>query len=164
MKIAILSDTHNNCNGIEDALGKLAVMNIQCIIHCGDMTRGETAELFNNFCIHHVWGNGDLDTLSIQFAIQECRAGSSTGEVFTDIIDGKRIAALHGHNATLLNTLAQNGHYDYIFHGHTHRMRDDVYGKTRIINPGAIGGAFRSARSFCILDLISGDLTNYPIG
>ncbi len=164
MKIAILSDTHNNGFGIQDALDKLAAMNIFDIIHCGDMTRGETAELFKNFCIHHVWGNGDLDTLSLQFAIQECKAGSSTGEVFTDIVDGKHIAALHGHNIALLTALTDNGRYDYIFHGHTHRTRDDTYGKTRIINPGAIGGAYRSARSFCVLDFISGDLTNYPIG
>lgn len=164
MKIALISDTHNSRYGIEEVLGRLNVMDVHTIIHCGDMTSGETADLFKDFCIHHVWGNGDIDTLSIQFAIQECRPGSSTGEIYADRIDGKRIVALHGHNTNLLRTLSENGHYDYVFYGHTHRKRDETFGKTRVINPGAIGGAIRSTRSYCVLDFITGDLTEYPIG
>jgi predicted phosphodiesterase len=105
-----------------------------------------------------------LDTLAIHFAIQECQAGSSTSEIYTDVLGGKRIAAIHGHNTHLLQTIIENGHFDYVFHGHTHRRRDDEIGGTRVINPGAIGGAFRSSRSFCILNLENNDLNYYPVG
>ncbi len=163
MKIALLSDTHNNLTGIQTTLSKLKELKVDTVIHCGDMTTGETADAFHDFCIHHVRGNGDLDTLSIQFAIQECRPGSSSAEVYTDMLDGKIIAAVHGHNAPLLRSLIENGRYDYVFHGHTHRLRDEQTGKTRVINPGAIGGAIRSRRSFCVLELLTGDLSVYPL-
>ena len=42
---------------------------------------------------------------------------------------------------------------EYIFHGHTHRRRDEVVHGTRIINPGALGGMSREHYSFCIVDL-----------
>ena len=152
MKIALLSDTHNNLTGIQTTLSKLKELKVDTVIHCGDMTTGETADAFHDFCIHHV-----------QFAIQECRPGSSSAEVYTDMLDGKIIAAVHGHNAPLLRSLIENGRYDYVFHGHTHRLRDEQTGKTRVINPGAIGGAIRSRRSFCVLELLTGDFSVYPL-
>ena len=164
MKIAILSDTHNYLPGIQTALNQLQREKVDTIIHCGDMTLAETVDAFRDYTIYHVWGNGDLDTLAIHFAIQECQAGSSTSEIYTDVLGGKRIAAIHGHNTHLLQTIIENGHFDYVFHGHTHRRRDDEIGGTRVINPGAIGGAFRSSRSFCILNLENNDLNYYPVG
>ena len=36
-----------------------------------------------------------------------------------------------------------------------------MMGKTRVINPGALGGAHRGERGFCILDFVTGELTDY---
>ena len=163
MRIALLSDTHNNLHNIQSALSKLKELKVDTIIHCGDMTRDETAEAFHDFCIHHVLGNGDMDTFGLQMAIQECRPGSSSGEIYTATLDGKSIAAIHGHNLPLYRSLTENGRYDYVFHGHTHRLRDERIGKTRVINPGALGGAVRGERSFCVLELSTGDLSVYPV-
>lgn len=159
MKIAIVSDTHNNEFGVMDALKEIRAEGIETIIHCGDMTSGDTAELFSDFCIHHVRGNGDIDQFGIDIAIEACRPGSTSGLVYTALIDGKKIAALHGHNANMYFTLLESGTFDYIFHGHTHHHRDEMDGKTRIINPGAIGGAHRGTRGFCTLDMLDGKLT-----
>ncbi len=159
MKIAILSDTHNDVHAIEQALIILKSERIETIFHCGDMTRAETADLFGDFCIHHVWGNGDIDTLGLQFAIQDCQPGSSTAATYSGLIGEKRIAALHGHDRRLLETLSESGRYEYVFHGHTHRQRSEMFGRTHIINPGALGGGFRSSHSFALLDLKSGSLT-----
>ena len=41
--------------------------------------------------------------------------------------------------------------------GHTHRRRDQTIGRTRVINPGALGGVRWQRRSFCILDLATGE-------
>ena len=163
MKIALLSDTHNFKTSVQTALSTLKSEKIDTIIHCGDMTNVETLELFQDFTIHHVWGNGDLDTIAYQIVIQGCKPGSTTSEVYSDVIDGKRIAALHGHQKKLLDSLIENGHYDYVFHGHTHRQRDEMIRDTRVINPGALGGTFRGSRSFAILDFSTGNLSSLQI-
>ena len=157
MKIAIISDTHNDLYAIDQLLKALRTEKVQSIIHCGDMTRSATAESFKDFVIHHVWGNGDLDTLGLQFAIQECQPGSTTTPTYSTILENQRIIALHGHNHNLLNTFIESGSYEYVLHGHTHRQRLEKFGKTTVINPGALGGGFRSTNSFVILDLKSGD-------
>ena len=161
MRIAIISDTHDNFSGTEAALKIIAREKVDTIIHCGDMTSGSEAELFHGFCVHHVLGNNDFDSLSIDIAISGCKPGSSSDFVYNANIDGKWIAAVHGHRANLFYTLLESDRYDYIFVGHEHRKSDRMMGNTRVINPGAIGGARRGERGFCILDLETGELTDY---
>jgi hypothetical protein len=163
MKIALISDTHNHIAGVSAVLRILDAEKITTVIHCGDLTRAETLELFQNFTIHHVWGNGDLDAIAYQIVAQSCKPSSTTSEVYSGIIAEKRVAALHGHQSRLLTSLIENGNYDYVFHGHTHRKRDELIGRTRVINPGAVGGMLRSLRSCAILDLKSGDLSSFQI-
>lgn len=163
MIIALLSDTHNNQSGVIDALKILKDQKIETIIHCGDMTNSETAELFQDFCIHHVRGNGDIDWIGIQFAVESCQPGSSSDSIYTDLIDGKRIAALHGNDQNLYYGLLEKGAFDYVFVGHTHSHRDERIGGTRVINPGAVGGAFRGKRGFCTLNLLTDDLVFYAL-
>ena len=80
------------------------------------------------------------------------------GVVFTGEIAGMRIAATHGHLADILDDLIDAGPYDYVFHGHTHRMRDEMISSVRVINPGALGGTRYEPRSICILDLVTGEV------
>ena len=63
---------------------------------------------------------------------------------------------IHGDNEEALANLITSGRYAYVFHGHTHRRRDQMVGHTRAINPGALGGRRWQSRSFCILDLETG--------
>lgn len=159
MRIAIVSDTHNDIYAIEQFLTMLESEKIQTIIHCGDMTRSATVEAFVDFEVHHVWGNGDLDTFGLQFAVQGCLPGSTSTLTYSSILENQRLIALHGHDRNLLQSLIESGSYDYVFHGHTHRQKMERVGKTIVINPGALGGGFRSTNSFVILDLKSGEST-----
>ena len=54
-----------------------------------------------------------------------------------------------------------SGQFDYIFYGHTHVKSDEMVGKTRVVNPGAIGGAHRGTQGFIILDTETGEITDY---
>jgi hypothetical protein len=60
---------------------------------------------------------------------------------------------VHGHREGELRRVISAGEYAYVFHGHTHRRRDEHIGPTRVISPGALGGMRWQQRSFCILDL-----------
>ncbi|MEK7653636.1 MAG: metallophosphoesterase family protein, partial [Patescibacteria group bacterium] len=62
MKIAIISDSHDNIPNIEKFLGWAKENKIEMIIHCGDIASGETVKyLSENFKgkIHLVYGNMD---------------------------------------------------------------------------------------------------------
>lgn len=158
MKIAVISDTHDNEINTRTALDIIRGQGVDTIYHCGDMTKSPMCDLFTDFCIHHVRGNNDFNELGIQIGLQSCRPGSTTSYVYTDLVDEKRIAVMHGHDYGMYRTLIENGKLDYIFHGHTHRQGDERDGDTRVINPGAIGGARRGRRGFCIVNFATDEV------
>ncbi len=67
-------------------------------------------------------------------------------------LKGKLIGMTHGDREEVFEDLLQ-AEPDYLFHGHTHRRRDERVGSTRVINPGALGGIQYEPRSICILDI-----------
>jgi predicted phosphodiesterase len=64
---------------------------------------------------------------------------------------------IHGDNEEVLGNLVTSDQHAYVFHGHTHRRRDKTIGRTRVINPGALGGTRRQRRSLCVLNLKTGE-------
>lgn len=163
MRIAILSDTHNQITRTQEAIDVCRAEGITEMIHCGDVTRVEMVELFTDFTLHLIYGNNDIDEVGLRLAAQSCGAGSTCGEIYTAEIDGKRLAAIHGDAYLMLDDLIRSQRFDYVFHGHTHRIRDEKIGKTRVINPGALGGSRRDRRNFCILELKTDDLAHYSM-
>ena len=164
MKIGILSDTHNNADNLTAALKILERESIRVVIFCGDMVDAGLLPLFAGLALHLVEGNIDYDPPGLARAVERLGEGSTFGLEYTATIAGKRIAALHGHLDDRLNEAIHSGVYDYVFHGHTHRRRDERIGTTRVINPGALGGIRFEKRSFAILDLASDHLRVVEIG
>lgn len=161
MRAAVISDTHDAVFSVQDVLETIAAEGVDTIIHCGDMTAAYTAELFRDFCVYHAWGNCDYDTVGIQYALRECKPGSHSDRWIKGVFDGKLVAAIHEEHSRQFAELMDSGLFDYIFVGHTHRKSDRTEGKTRVINPGAIGGAHRGPRGFIIMDFATGELTDY---
>ena len=163
MRAAVISDTHDAVFSTQEVLKRIAAEGVDTIIHCGDMTTAYTAELFKDFCVYHAWGNNDFDTFGIKFALQECLPGSQSDRWIKCVFDGKAVAAVHIEHSSLFTGLMNSGAFDYIFVGHTHRKSDRTEGKTRIINPGAIGGARRGPRGFIIVDFAAGEIQDFLI-
>ena len=63
MKIAILSDTHNNLAYAQLARKKIADAGIRTVIHCGDVIDPGIVDYFGEFRIILVYGNGDYREL-----------------------------------------------------------------------------------------------------
>ena len=163
MRAAVISDTHDSIFSTQDVLKIIADEGVDTIIHCGDMTTAYTAELFKDFCIYHAWGNCDYVTADIQTALKSCKAGSRSDRWIKAVFDGKMIGAVHDEHSREFASMMDSGLFDYIFVGHTHRKSDRISGKTRIINPGAIGGAHRGERGFIIIDFATGEITDYNL-
>ena len=160
MKIAVISDTHDAIFSTQDVLKMIAAEGIDTIIHCGDMCSTYIAEQFQDFCVYHAWGNNDIDTVGLQLALRECKPGSQSDRWIRCSFDGKLIGAVHDRYDRYFANMLDSGLFNYIFVGHTHRKSDEMVGTTRVINPGAIGGAHRGQRGFVILDTETDEVTD----
>ncbi len=158
MLLGILSDTHNNLANLRAALAILRHEQVDTLIHCGDITDVETALQLAEFRVICTFGNGDWNASEIQRNLLYFRPDHVFGLSFEGVLGGVRIAATHGHLIGILENLVQSGQYAYVFHGHSHRHKDEQIGATRVINPGALGGLKPEPRGFAILDLNSGKL------
>lgn len=154
MRIGVLSDTHNNIGNLLKALQFFRAEGIKQLVHCGDMADMMTARQMGDFDIIYVNGNMDDTAEAVSHVVWTLNLRNEVpGDVFTGELDGVPIAATHGHLAGKLDKLIRSRRYQYVFHGHTHRQRDEMMGKTRVINPGALGGARYGPRSVCVVDL-----------
>jgi uncharacterized protein len=157
MLLAILSDTHDNRTAIRRALDLARRRGAVEILHCGDLASPATAELFRGWTLQYASGNMDRGGAEIHAAIARLGMGSASGAELHLERAGKRIALLHGHRSENLAAAIQSGNFDYVFHGHSHRRRDDRVGQTRVINPGALGSYTNDSYSFCVVDPASGE-------
>lgn len=158
MKIAIISDTHDNLENLKKALGKIKKERVNIILHCGDVASKETLNfLFQNFKgrVYLVLGNMDKD-----YGLdKENLEGFSQLEFSSDIkeieIENKKIAFCH--RPEIAQSLAKSQKYDYVFYGHTHKPWMENIGQTKLINPGNVAGLFYRP-SFAICDLKTGKI------
>ena len=155
MKLGILSDTHNNLDNTRRALDVFRQHGVEQIIHCGDITLPQVVTLFGEWPVVFVFGNLDREHAELTAAVKRLSGTSSIDYEYAGTLGGASIAVYHGNDDEYLASLTTGGRYDYVFHGHTHQRRDDTFGRTRVINPGALGGR-GSARSVCILSLSNG--------
>jgi putative phosphoesterase len=174
MKLGIISDTHDNTGPVEEALERLKSRGVELVLHCGDIESPDTVRLFAALPTHFVFGNCDgewqppdaarrpgRDYSRLRTAI--AAVGAEVQEPFGNLeLAGKRLAWVHGDDTTLLRSLENSNHFDYLFHGHTHVAREHVVGRTRVINPGALYRV--RVRTCLVLDLDTGETDSVVIG
>ena len=124
MKLAIISDTHDNLNTFKKAVSWIEKQKIKTIIHCGDVCSPavlkEMAEDFPGQ-IHLVFGNVDGDHFSMTKRVCEKTISNVIiyGELGEIELGGKKIAFCHLRE--FAKGLASIGKYDLVFYGHTHK-------------------------------------------
>jgi len=150
MKIAVVSDTHNNWANFKKAIDWIKKEKIQLILHCGDISSRETiddAKKYFDGEIKFVKGNADYnldlpEKMELEFG-------------------GKKIAFCHFPDVA--KKLAQSGSFDLVFYGHTHRPWDELVlsgaegKKCHMINPGELAGQFYKP-TFAVYDTEIGKL------
>lgn len=148
MRIGILSDSHGHIEITARAVELLLDQGAEILLHLGDF---ETEAIIDELVGHPariVFGNCDWDLKGLS---SYARHVGVTVDHPLGIIeaDEKRIAFTHGHLRDSMEK-AIHEEVDYLLHGHTHELRDERFGPTRIINPGAL---FRARRyTVAILD------------
>jgi putative phosphoesterase len=153
MKIGILSDTHDQAVNIQQALQIFQEHQVKKLFHCGDVTTLASVQWFCEFPLALAFGNGDTMTGEIKAFLRGCNVENTAVYTYEGEYLGKRIGMTHSHLAGELKRLIDSQTYDYVFYGHTHLRSDERMGRTRVINPGSLGGLKKQSRSVCILDL-----------
>jgi putative phosphoesterase len=142
-RLGVLSDSHGHDTRTVEAVRRLIDAGAEILIHLGDI---ETAAVLDALAAariptHIVFGNCDWD--SNPLAEHARRIGVNVDDPMGHIeVASRRIAFTHGHLDRLMQQAIADG-VDYLFHGHTHELRDEIVQGTRVINPGAL---YRAAR------------------
>jgi putative phosphoesterase len=135
MKIAILSDTHDNLTKIDQAARIINEKKPDWVLHLGDWCAPFSVLRLGAKNLKSVLGNNDGDLLLLAKTI-ESLGGELLGEFAVLEMAGKKLALLHGQHPTMVEALAASGRFDYLLVGHTHQRSEEKVGKTLIINPG----------------------------
>ena len=137
MQIGIVADTHGHREFTLNAVRMLSSLDVNLVLHCGDVGNAELLELFDQWPLHVVRGNVDQDRelRDTTAKLSNCFYHGGFGELN---LNGCRIAALHGDDGLRLETTIASGEWNLVCHGHTHVARRENVGSTLVLNPGAV--------------------------
>jgi len=162
VKIGIISDTHNKETWLNKALAILRSQGITRLVHCGDLTDFALCRHLRDFQVFYAFGNGDIASGAIALSLQQMNPESRADRALEFTLDGKRFFVIHGNFAEPLNRVLASGDYDYVLRGHSHLFEDRWVGRTRLINPGALGDWLKP-HSFAVLDVEEDLLIPYEL-
>jgi uncharacterized protein len=156
MRLGIISDTHGHVVLTRPAVRMLESLDVDAVLHCGDIGSMAVVELFDKWPSHFVFGNCDDGTSAFAAAIE--RAGQTCHGLFGDLeFEGVRVALLHSHERRKFRETIDSGDYQLVCYGHTHVAAVDRHGETLVVNPGAIYRA--DPHSIAVIDLPSLEAT-----
>ncbi len=136
MLLGVLSDSHGDAATTARAIAMLEARGATRLIHCGDICGDAVLSEFTGHPIVFVWGNCDAPSAATRRLVKALGLPWPEGPVELEIA-GRRIAVFHGHEPAF-DAAVRDGQYHYVFHGHTHRFRDERVNGCRVINPGAL--------------------------
>lgn len=172
MRIAIISDSHENKLNLEKVLTWLNDQEIKLLIHCGDVSRVAMLEILQNKFfgkIHLVWGNADegyFDRIDYD-DYDKIKFYDKIGKLK---VKNTKIAWTHF--PKVAKELGMGGDFDLVFYGHTHKPwstfvshssnvvvkhnkttedKEEKIGLARVVNPGNLAGV-RYRASFAVYD------------
>ena len=154
MIIGIVGDTHNNLKNISKICEIFNAEEVDLVIHTGDVTLPKSLKAFDklNCKLLGVFGNNDIDEKNDLLGASKEFSCSLNDEPFSFELNNKKISVVH-HPELINESLIEQS--DFIFHGHTHRYRNEVINETIIFNPGECAGFLKGKNQIGILDIES---------
>jgi putative phosphoesterase len=154
MRIGVVSDSHGHLEFVRPAVRMLESLEVECVLHCGDIGTPTVVELFAPWPTHFVFGNCDFDRDLLGIAIRA--AGKSCHGEFGDImLAGTRIALIHSDDRRRFQQTLASGEFDLVCFGHTHVASIERHERTLAVNPGALYRANPHSLAVVELDPLS---------
>jgi len=152
MKVAVLSDLHDNYNDWQLVNEILKEKEIKTIFFCGDLAAPSMLKkMMEEFegKIYMIWGNVADRELEKKVA-DESEKVKHFGDLAEFEFEGRKIALTHYPGKA--RELVSAGRFDLVCFGHNHLKTFEKIGNTYLLNPGTAGGMFQYP-SFAIFDL-----------
>ncbi len=146
MKVAIISDTHDNLETFKKAVEYCKENGIFTIIHAGDIISPFTIRVFEDYSKFNfigVFGNNDGEMRYLKKLYKTIYYPPHRFE-----IDGKKFVLTH--NIEDLDIEKEN--CNIVVHGHTHEVEVKRGNGKLIVNPGECCGYLSGKPTFAILD------------
>ncbi|MDE0076393.1 MAG: metallophosphoesterase [Caldilineaceae bacterium] len=145
MKVAILSDSHDNIWNLEKALVDVDTQGCEVLLHCGDLVApfilAQIAQAFDG-PIHVVEGNNDGDGRLQQQVASGFPQISLHGPYAELELGGRKVALIHYPEPA--RRIAQSGSFDLVCYGHDHLHHWERIGNCLLVNPGELMGRYGS--------------------
>ncbi|UCH84693.1 MAG: metallophosphoesterase family protein [Candidatus Latescibacterota bacterium] len=155
MRVAIISDIHDNIPKLRSALAGLN--DIDEIICLGDLCSPFIVkELSLGFSgpVHVVFGNNDGDRYRITEATNKYSNVRIHGEYVELAIGGKTFSVNHFDNVGRAIVASQT--HDVVCFGHSHQYGVESVGRSLVVNPGEIFGLLTGKSTFVVYDTDTG--------
>lgn len=154
MKVAIISDIHENFHNLTLFFESIQQENVEKIICLGDLINPGIAKILSRcgIPVYAIWGNNDWDRVAItKIALAE-GSGLEVGFDTFDCIElgGRKIFLTH--YPMLANPMAKSGDFDAVFYGHNHLYHIDHINDCLIVNPGELSAHQTYKATFAIYD------------
>jgi len=154
--IGLIADTHDNLPTVDKAVKKLNEKNVELVLHAGDYVAPFVIPKFKELKakLIGVFGNNDGDRELLKKRFNECEGLEMRRNFAEILVDGLKIALLHGSEEELLKALIESESFDVVVHGHTHKAEVYRRGKTLIVNPGEVCGYLSGKSTIALLDTV----------
>ncbi|MDK1030575.1 MAG: metallophosphoesterase [Planctomycetia bacterium] len=147
MKIGVLSDTHDNLEGINAAVNEFRRRKVEVVLHAGDYVApfALKAVLKVGVPVHGVFGNCDGEHAGLAQLMPDISPGPKHIQ-----LGGAKICMIHDANKITHEDLASS---DIVVCGHTHMTQIETREGCLWVNPGECGGQLTGSSTVVILDI-----------
>ncbi len=160
MKVAVVSDSHDNQQAVEALLKEIADTNI--VFHLGDIISPFTLKKFAGHQYYGVFGNNDGEKPLLRKIADEYEFKIDEQPFIVELL-GKKFLLYHGTGSVsrtkqIIRAFAESGEYDFVLYGHTHIKDYRKIGHTVVLNPGEVCGYLTGKHTYARLDTDTGDV------
>ncbi len=154
MKVAILSDAHDNAHNLILALSKSRALGAQRILFLGDFMHGGIAKILaaNPLPVNAIRGNNDGSLVEMTKTAHKpgSNLALSSNEHLILTIENRRIFLTH--YPDIAHPVAKSGEFEAVFYGHDHKKYQEMIGNCLLLNPGEISAHKTGIATFAIWD------------
>ncbi|MDA1079210.1 MAG: YfcE family phosphodiesterase [bacterium] len=157
MKFAIVSDSHDRWDLLEQAVARANEAGCEVLLHAGDLVEPEGVAVLAKFIgdVFFVWGNNEpnhdfVEIITKKIAEHE-RIHLADGTLDKSIA-GVRI--FMNHYPEVAQAAYGLGIHDLVIHGHNHEYHVEQNNGRFLINPGELCGRKTGIPTFVIFDSV----------
>ena len=145
MKIGIISDSHDDVDNVNRAIGIFEKENVKTVIHAGDIISPPIIKEFKKLTdkdveIFGIFGNNDGEKRGLENAFSYINGKLLGGEGKIEI-DGLKFCIYHGQDLKKKEKIIASQKFDVFIYGHSHTKHHEIVRnekrETIILNPGS---------------------------